>query len=519
MAKTYGQIKQMKTAKIGTIMPWAGDGNTGTLLSNIPTGWILCDGRVYQANRYPILASVIGNSYGGTTIAGDFPHYSGTIKIPDLTGRVMMDLEPFMLSDAKYYAGQSDAYAKLVDASNQSFVVDDGFTKSIPTLISADTNLVFTISSDINFVGKITGGRGASNISVTDPSFATTVFTVGRKLGINHMPQHSHAGTYSSATAGAAPPLLFQPPSVEVGGSISGPCTSKSWYEANITDQDTASEWCRGKGLITYYDENTLVTTNQFNEYISTISKDYTQVPPLTANTAITYESPSRYTETVSAVPIKTHRQLTWTGYYPRPMEFTGRRNFFGYNTGIVGPTGIPDDPEFNPTITIDCTITSGQTSFTIPAGISIGVNIDKVVPFMFASSSLTNTVFLEKGTQVLNITQQGTAPNFSYLVELSQNISGSGTQTVAVKFRHGTYPTTLNTSPAGQDPAGNTFSSHNHASFEVIMGPGLKGPTTHPVTNVSKGTINPLPINGALNILANIANPSLNMVYIIRAF
>ena len=104
MAQTYGQIKKMKTAKIGTIMPWAGDGNTGTLLSNVPRGWILCDGKVYQANRYPLLSSILGNSYGGTNITGEFPHYSGTIKIPNLTGRAMMDLEPSMLFNQKYNA-------------------------------------------------------------------------------------------------------------------------------------------------------------------------------------------------------------------------------------------------------------------------------------------------------------------------------------------------------------------------------------------------------------------------------
>lgn len=137
----------------------------------------------------------------------------------------------------------------------------------------------------------------------------------------------------------------------------------------------------------------------------------------------------------------------------------------------------------------------------------------------MFVSSTFTTNAYISKGTQVLSITPQGDENNPEYVVELSQNIGGSGSSLVAVKFRHGTYPTTLNTSPQGQDPAGNTMTAHNHGSFEITMGPGLKGPTTHPVTDVGKGTVNPLPIPGALNILANISNPSLNMVFIIRAF
>lgn len=527
MAKYYGQIKTMKTAKIGTIMPWAGDASSGGLTSNVPLGWILCDGKVYPANRYPLLSSVLGNSYGGTPLTGSFPHYTGTIKIPDLTGRVLMDLEPSMLFNSDYQYGQSDAYEKLVDAGGSSLVVDDGFTKAIPTLISADTDIVFTVASDITFVGKMTGAAGSANINVTDPSFGTSVYTIGRKLGINHTPQHSHPGLYSSATAGASPPELFQPDTIETGGSISGPCTSKSWYEAFLKNEDTAPTWCRGKGLITYYDETTLVKTDQFNEFISTTTTDYTQIPPLTANSPIVYETPSTYTESVSAVPIKTHAQKAWTGYYPRPMEFNGRRNFFGYGTGVTGPTGISDDPEFTP-FAVDVELQSNRTNFTIPAG---SVNpagfgsdsdtriTDKIVPFMFVSSDLQDTVYLAKGTQVLSITPQGDENNPDYVVELSQNIGGSGTKTVDVQFRHGTFPTSLNTSPAGQDPAGNTMSSHNHGSFEITMGPGLKGPTTHPVTDVGKGTVNPLPIPGALNILANVSNPSLNMVFIIRAF
>jgi microcystin-dependent protein len=522
MAQTYGQIKKMKTAKIGTIMPWAGDGNDGTLLSNVPTGWILCDGRVYQASRYPLLSSVLGNSYGGTSITGDFPHYTGTIKIPDLTGRVMMDLEPSMLFDSKYQYGQSDAYNQLVDTNSLPLVVDDGFTKSIPTLISSDTNLVFTLNSDLAFIGKMTGGTGQTNITITNPAFTTTIYTIGRKLGINHMPYHKHPGDYSTAVGGSAAPELFRPSPFQVGGSKStgGGCPSKSWYEATLTDVANAPTWCNGKGAITYYDDSTLVETSQFNEFISTASQDYTQIPATTAGN-INYESPSAYTNGFSAAPIKTHAMKAWTGYYPKPMIFFGRRNFFGYNTGYIGPTGIQDDPENKPAFVKNLSISALATTITIPASNnSIGNNFDSIVPFMFVTSNLQDTVYIAKGTQILNITRTGETPEtYAYEIELSQNIGGSGTKNVDVSFRHGAYPTSMNTVPAGQDPAGNTFGSHNHGTFELIMGEGLKGPTTHPVNDVSKGDINPNPINGALNILANVANPSLNIVYIIRAY
>lgn len=521
MAQTYGQIKKMKTAKIGTIMPWAGDGNEGTLLSNIPRGWILCDGRVYQASRYPLLTSLLGNSYGGTNITGAFPHYSGTIKIPNLTGRVMMDLEPSMLFDSKYNAGQTDAYSKLSDAAGAPLVVDDGFTKSIPTLISADTNLVFTIDSDLVFVGKMTGGTGQTNITISNPSFTATIYTIGRKLGINHTPSHTHPGDYSTAVGGNSGPQLFEPANFQVGGSggAQANCQAKSWYQAFLSDPANSPTWCNGAGSITYFDDTTLITTDQFNEFISTAQKDYTQIPPTTVGDVI-YESPSAFTSSFTAKPKTTHAMKAWTGYFPRPMEFNGRRNFFGYNTSFTGPTGIQDDPEFRPKFTLALNIQSGATTVTIPAGTNIGNDFNNVRPFQFISSPLTNTVYIAPGTQILSIERTGnSSADYSYVLELSQNVAGAGSATVTVSFRDGTYPTSMNTVPAGQDPAGNTWGQHNHGTFEITMGAGLKGPTTHPVNDVSKGDVNPTPINGALNILANIACASQNIVYIIRAF
>ena len=84
MAQYYNSIKTMKTARIGTILPWGGDGNEGFTASNIPKGWKVCDGQVADAFDYPLLFSEIGNTYGGTG-TGDFPNYSGQFYFPKLT--------------------------------------------------------------------------------------------------------------------------------------------------------------------------------------------------------------------------------------------------------------------------------------------------------------------------------------------------------------------------------------------------------------------------------------------------
>ena len=56
----------------GAVIPYAG--------SSAPDGWLLCDGRTLQSDRYPELYAAIGTTYGQ-----DKP---GSFKLPDLRGRV-----------------------------------------------------------------------------------------------------------------------------------------------------------------------------------------------------------------------------------------------------------------------------------------------------------------------------------------------------------------------------------------------------------------------------------------------
>jgi len=519
MAQTYGQIKQMKTAKIGTIMIWSGNASGGTLIDNVPHGWLVCNGRNYPADRYPLLTSILGNSYGGQDVTGTFPHYNGTITVPDITGRVMMDLEPSDLLLAEYNAGQIDAYAKLVDAEGESLIVGDGLEKSIPTLLSADTDLVFTVDVDIPFVGKMTNGPAGGNIQVSAPAFTTTAYMYARKLGINHMPYHRHPGAYEKALSGGPQPELFSPRTVSVGGnkSVGGSCGTVGWYAATLDNVNEAPTWCNGAGLITYFDENTLVETFQFSQFTD---PNLNQTPPQSPDSVV-YQSPSSYTSSFSAVPKTTHAQKAWMGMFPRPQEFTSRRNYFGFN-GVVGPTGLGDDPEGSNFRLITLDVNGGANFINLPAGTNIGADYDWVVPNMLVESDASGAVQVAPGTQILSVTRTGgnSPDDYEYTVELDRTILGGGTATLNVRFRHGTYPTTMNTIPQGQNPGSSSFSSHNHGSFEIIMEKGtLQGPTTHPVNDISKGDVQPETIQAALNILANVSAPSQNFVFIIRAF
>ena len=188
----YNRLKTMKSAPVGTIMPWGGQSSTGSNPNNLPTGWIACDGRTFEANDYPLLASMIGNTYGptDTSIVGNFPDFEDgdTFRVPNLNGRSMIDLEKSYLLDTKYQFGQPDAEEKIGD-----LISDDGTGVTPPTIYSADTDLQFQLDPIDTMAGKI------QNIALNDPTWSKTYYTIGRKLGIDHTPGHKHKGQYTTA--------------------------------------------------------------------------------------------------------------------------------------------------------------------------------------------------------------------------------------------------------------------------------------------------------------------------------
>ena len=135
MAVKYDSIKTMRSAKIGTIMPWGRDGGNGFLESNIPKGWIVCKGDTLSAADYPLLASVIGDTYGGDMTQSNGSHYTfpyvdpsngsntATFRLPNLSSRLPLDLEPANLYDSKYQQGQNNVFNEVID--NQGTKIKD----------------------------------------------------------------------------------------------------------------------------------------------------------------------------------------------------------------------------------------------------------------------------------------------------------------------------------------------------------------------------------------------------------
>lgn len=528
MAVNYSLIKFMRVAKIGTIMPWTGDGNEGFALSNIPKGWILCDGKLQNAARYPLLASELGNTYGGSGFGGEFPEYTGSFRVPNMTLKMPIDLEPEYLLETAYQYGQTDAYQKLITDTfdGDPLIGDFGLTYPIQTTISANTDIDFTVDPSLVMVGKMT------NISIGSPDFSATVYTINRKLSINHTPSHSHPGTYAKATAQFSGPMLFEPSNITTGGPVAGSCGNFGYSECQLTNADTAPSWQQGRAIATYYGDETheftLPTTDRFynfegGSYWNNVPAD--SWPPagrhpsgIQSASDLDYQfNGSAFTTTFDVTPKKTHQQPAWSGVFPKPLEVANRRNYFGPVLGY--------DPETSPAFTVSgVTIAANATSISLPAGANIGAayELDSVVPFMWIYVPSNATASIAPGTQILAISREGTSSaNYVYTLELSQPCVNPAQLTgQTISFKHGTFPTTLNNQTSQLDPNNTSFLGHNHGSFDIQMGKGsLSGPATHPVNNISLGDVAPESIDDALNIIADIAMPALVVTFIIKAY
>lgn len=316
----------MKSAPVGTIMPWSGQSSSGNLPNNIPHGWIVCDGRTFEANDFPLLASMIGNTYGPTdsSIVGNFPDYDegDVFRVPNLNGRSMVDIEKSYLQDAAYQFGQPDAEAVIGD-----LISEDGTGVTPPTIYSADTDLQFQLDPIDTMAGKI------QNITLNDPTWSKTYYTIGRKLGIDHTPGHKHAGQYTTARPSGKYVQVFEAPTSPASGEY------ESANLNGIQNTDTADQWPNGFGSMTYYDENALVLTDS--------SKSFTQdrIPVANLNRAIpahgayTAGFSDTYNQAASGAYDHSLRQVT--GVFPPPATVFGRPNYYNGDVGSTYPTNL----------------------------------------------------------------------------------------------------------------------------------------------------------------------------------
>lgn len=185
----YQESKTARAAVVGTIMPWTGG------LSKIPAGWILCSGGVVDAADYPLLTQAVGNTYDalGGSITGNFPNYTGTIKLPDLNEKALMDIETSYFAPRVSGGTGRDADIDPDALTIMSPIIGDNEDNGITTIFTnVSIDVIFNINADdrTGYTGKIVGN------TKEDGEGTATVYTGPRKLGRKHVKRHNHSGSY-----------------------------------------------------------------------------------------------------------------------------------------------------------------------------------------------------------------------------------------------------------------------------------------------------------------------------------
>tara|TARA_B100001250_G_scaffold28816_1_gene23634 strand:- start:6360 stop:8039 length:1680 start_codon:yes stop_codon:yes gene_type:complete len=559
MAQYYSSIKTMKSARIGTIMPWGGDGNEGFTVANLPKGWIVADGGLENGVDYPLLASEIGKTYGGD-LTGDFPNFTGQFQLPDVANKGLVDLEKNYLSDARYQFGQADALLVVGDSVGDGTgddIANDFGPDAVKITHNAYADIDFTFNNpQILLTGKFTGQ------TISDPDFFTSVSTISRKLGINHIPAHSHRTTFQNARANFTGPQVFDTAAVSMGGvdpHSSGRCSNIVKSRNNTcsiaTGDGAYPSWRDGATFISYYGdtqhEHTIPTMSGFHEFLNDPGKDYwsavpapswhdgtgtrnsmgasTQdvVKPMTgvATNTFTY---SPFDNDPTTTDKTLHYHPAWSGMHPRPQSQNNRRNYYGNDTGAT-LNQIPDNPEDPLThfVVNNVTVNPQVSQITLPQGTDIRTTKtegsdtyyieDKIRPYRLVEGAT-----ITPGTHITRISRTGNdLATYEYTIYLSKQTrsDASGSPDATITFKDGTWPSTLNTI-GSLNPNDTTFGSHNHGTFDIQMSVGSLKPTpTFAISNVSLGNVVPQSEENALNIIVTTSQPAMACVYIIKAY
>ena len=240
----YQESKTAKAAAIGTIMPWGGG------ITSIPKGWIVCDGQFVNAGNYPLLTQTIADTYntGNSTLAGNFPSYTGTIKMPDLNQKALMDVEE------AYFTGGSSPTGRDADEDTDARTllspkIGTHESQSIVTSFTdVYTDIVFTLPATdaTGYQGKIAG-----NTKIDGEGFHT-MYVAPRKLGRKHIKRHTHPGVYDTiSTPSTTQPGMGVIPFGEVEYTIRMQAVDNQWggnrgdtyYWGWTNDSAGADDW------------------------------------------------------------------------------------------------------------------------------------------------------------------------------------------------------------------------------------------------------------------------------------
>ena len=466
----YNRVKASKIAPIGTIIPWTGGTGRGDRAEDVPKGWIICNLGSAQLNAadYPLLAATLGNQYGPFPEAGDnfeigvnyglvndFPYnknpslgHVDKFGLPNLNNLSLVDIEGSRIpSTDLLHIGQ--------------YIGRNGPDAVQPSiLLESDVNITFTMEPNSQLAGRITG------ITMDDPIYFDTVYTIPRKLGIEHIPEHSHRPAsdsdfdqFWSASAAGNGIMEFLPGSGIKDSSPNYVSVAPAGHKSNTSE---AHRFRPGTKDITWFnadDGGMTLVDGSVRQFVDA------------------------GLELVPAIPDG-----------PRTLE---QRSYVSFRTWSAS-TDTDLTPYQDDNRAMEDIQTQSHTGAFPPAGYYNSVRN------YHASTDIPD---FHRGNQM-------PATN----IEDVPYDPGSGEKQPINTAVTDTYSSTLNHNSERWSDDG--LKSHNHDAMEVTMARGsLSVPSTILVNNISTGTTAPLSVDTALSVQINNNTPSLTMLYIIRAF
>lgn len=521
----------MRGASIGTIVPWTGDSST------IPEGWTQCNGQVLNGSEYPVLASILGNTYGGNLNGRQYDTYvpdTDTFQLPQLNGRVLTDYEQAYVSETALQMGQN---------------YPNGAVGGI-TIISGEIDPLRTPAS-YNFSGLTSAGGGSGlditvDVDVTGRAGITKIVSAGQSFNINDeitinktsLPSGQDdlklkiAWTLPSVAAVLTPQGVGNVQLIDGDGSGVTPPTSANAVadiNFNVTDSSNLA------GQIRSFSVNPPSYFKTFYTIPRKLSKDHMPAHRHANPSALQpgYSSAIDDGGQVEAFQCPGAQQCCENNQKEKVIS-TGEGGDIDYfNDDASQPGGFGLVTRFQSGVTLVDTSIPRLSAVNSVGTAYDATNAKYGAPQPVWSGPIPRPIGGTFNNQ--NAAQCFTNPRMSSTGNMTSyknwyGYEGQADDIAANLFTPGspqtskTFPVALN-HRAEKHP---DINSHTHYTFEVTMNAGyLRPPTIVPVNDIqvdstasgSPTTIAPQNLPSALNINVDVKTPSLSMLYIIRAF
>lgn len=532
----------MQSATVGTIVPWSGNAST------VPEGWLQCNGQTLEGTDYPILASIIGNTYGPTGGLG--PRSYGTynlgdvFRLPNLNGRVLTDYEdPYISNDAQYahlLMGQTSASQAVGGLSIKSGEIDalrQSNTHALTGLTGSGSGSGLSIVVDVDAVGR----AGVTSITadgtgwtedelITIPAASLPSGTDELVLKVEWI-KPSVRDTLLPTGVGKTQLISGD------GSGVTPPTSANAVSDINFSVSDSGNL----AGQIRSFSVNPPSYFKSFYVIPRKLSKDH-MPPHRHANPGIL---PGYKTAVADGPDVEGFQCPFANGCCENNnkerliVSPSGTSDIDEFNQDAANPGGwglvtryaagttliMGDAPKLSNTSSVGSTgqpYSAPQPVWEGPIPRPIGATYDGTSGGSYTNPYTSSTNNL--GQTYKNWYSYNGDGNGMIGQQNAADAIASNLYTAAANATSKTWPTALNHNKEYHTQS----TSHNHYSFEVTMNPGfLRTPTVVPVNDIKinsslSGTTNTIAaqnVPSALNINVDVKTPSISMMYIIRAF